>query len=61
MAENVTEQHSSDLKSSLVFSLVCDESCDVKLTLIGRLFLLWVFMKNYWVYYRSEVKMNGIN
>lgn len=40
MAENVTEQQFSDLKSSPVFSLACDESCDVKniaqLTLMGR-------------------------
>lgn len=40
MAENITEQQLNDLKSSPVFSLACDESCDVKniaqLTLIGR-------------------------
>ncbi|XP_025192731.1 general transcription factor II-I repeat domain-containing protein 2-like [Melanaphis sacchari] len=40
MAENVTEQQFSDLKSSPVFSLACDESGDVKniaqLTLMGR-------------------------
>lgn len=40
MAKNVTEQHFSDLISLPIFSLVCDESCDVKniaqLTLMGR-------------------------
>ncbi|KAL4084941.1 hypothetical protein QTP88_027807 [Uroleucon formosanum] len=40
MAKNVTEQQFSDLRSLPVFSLACDELCDVKniaqLTLMGR-------------------------
>ncbi|XP_050528220.1 zinc finger BED domain-containing protein 5-like [Daktulosphaira vitifoliae] len=40
MAENISEQQFSDLKSSPVFSLACDESCDIKniaqLTLMRR-------------------------
>jgi len=58
MAKNVTEQQFSDLKLSPVFSLACDGPCDIKnIAQLTLMFRLRVFMKNYWIYYRSKAKL----